>query len=376
MLRIIKNVQVFTPEPHSLCDVVITDKRVHSLKPINSTHPPYADIYDGKGAYLVPGFIDVLTHIVGGGGEGGFGNRTLEITAQEMLRAGVTTAVGALGTDAVTRSLANLLGKSRELQAKGISCYFYSGSYHLPLRTLTPSLEEDLIYIPEILGVGELALSDHRGSVVHFDDLLHIGRTVRTSANLAGKKGIVFCHLGDGKEELSLLTQIIEQTEITAEYFLPTHINRNPNLFQTGLNFALDGGYIDFTTSTNAGLIEDGEVPSPQALQRALNAGVHINHITFSSDANASLPRFSASGEVIGVDSGRISSLFEAVRNAVLSCDIPLEIALRCITSNPAARLGLPHKGHIEYGFDADFVLLDPNSLEIQQVWSQGIARI
>ena len=51
---------------------------------------------DGRGRYLVPGLVDPLAHITGGGGEGGFAFRTPELAAGEALKAGVTTLVAAL----------------------------------------------------------------------------------------------------------------------------------------------------------------------------------------------------------------------------------------------------------------------------------------
>ena len=71
-----------------------------------------------------------------------------------------------------------------------------------------------------------------------------------------------------------------------------------------------------------------------------------------------------------------IDSLFQAVVDAVMLYDIPLELALRCITCNPAARLGLFNKGRIEQARDADFVMLNPTDFSIQQVWTNGIARL
>lgn len=386
MIRIIKNVRLFSPADQGLCHVVISHNKVLSILKATSDTCEYLDslkdqlslieVIDGKNMWLTPGFVDGLVHSIGGGGEGGYHNRTPEIDADEVLENGVTTAVSALGTDAITRSLANLLGKSRELTAKGVSGYFYTGSYHLPPVTLTGNLDTDIVYIPEIIGIGELALSDIRGSVIQFNDLYSIGRRIRTSANLAGKKGIVFCHLGDHEDKLNLLTQVINQTDLPYSLFVPTHINRNPHLFEAGIQFALGGGFIDITTSTNQALLDDGEIFCSKALVELLDSGVDIKQISFSSDANASLPRFDEHGNTIGVDRGNISSLFEAVKVAVIEHKVPFDIALQCITSNPARNLGLLHKGTIDIDSDADLVLIDPENFTIKQVWSQGIPRL
>ncbi len=376
MLHVIKNIVLYAPEYIGLRDIIVGCGKILEVSAPNNTYSDVFTVIDGEENILVPGFVDGLVHIVGGGGEGGFGNRTIEITAQEMLSAGVTCAAGALGTDSITRSVENLLGKSRELTEQGVSTYFYTGSYHLPPCTITDSIEQDILYFPDAIGLGELALSDHRGSVVRFDDLYSIGRRVRTSASLAGKTGVVLCHLGDEQEQLNLLSEVIKNTDLPQTLFWPTHINRNPMLFEVGIQYALDGGFVDFTTSTNAGLLADGEVACAKALSSMLEASVPIEQISFTSDANASLPRFDPHGNVIGTDSGKIDSLFQAVVDAVMLHDIPLELALRCITCNPAARLGLSNKGRIEKARDADFVMLNPTDFSIQQVWTNGIARL
>ncbi len=372
MISLISNVTLYAPENKGTKHLLIADGRIAAIYDTLPDVTAYTQLIDAKGKLLVPGFVDGLVHYCGGGGEGGFANRTPELLAEEAAAAGVTTLVGALGTDSVTRNVANLLGKCRELKEKGLSAYFYSGSYHVPLQTLTESVETDLIYIPEIIGVGEVALSDHRASVITFNDLLDIARKTKTSASLAGKKGVVFCHLGDGPEQLSLLRKVVTEADISIQHFIPTHMNRNPDLFADALRYGLQGGYIDFTTSTNEGLLADGDIASADALQQALDAGVNPSLISFSSDANASLPRFDDQGNTIGVDVGSISSLFDAVKEATRKHGIPFETALACITRNPANALGLPNKGRIEAGCDADLVLLNPEDFAIERVWSRG----
>ncbi|KYN90151.1 isoaspartyl dipeptidase [Vibrio cidicii] len=374
MIRLLTNVELYAPQYLGIKHVLIADSKIAAIIPPDALPElgPFIQVIDLKGDRLVPGFVDGLVHYCGGGGEGGFANRTPELLANEAAKAGVTTVVGALGTDSLTRTLSNLLGKCRELQAQGLSAYFYSGSYHIPLKTLTGSLESDLMFIPEILGVGELALSDHRASVLTLNDLVEIGKKTKTYASLASKKGVIFCHLGDSPEQLSLLRDVIAHSDLTHQHFIPTHCNRNPDLFEDALQYGLEGGYIDFTTSTTQGLLDDGEVLSARAIKLALDAGIDPRLITLSSDANASLPRFDQHGNTVGVEAGRISSLFASVKQAHEQYAVPFDIALSCITQNPASALGLSSKGSIQEGADADLVVLSPDTLDIKTVWSKG----
>ena len=63
------------------------------------------EILDAEGKILTPGFLDQHVHITGGGGEGSFHTRTPELQMSELVENGITTVVGLLGTDGITRSV-------------------------------------------------------------------------------------------------------------------------------------------------------------------------------------------------------------------------------------------------------------------------------
>jgi beta-aspartyl-dipeptidase (metallo-type) len=189
---------------------------------------------------------------------------------------------------------------------------------------------------------------------------------------LSGKAGIVNVHLGDGPRGLDFLRRLLAETELSATQMLPTHINRNPRLFEEGIAYAKGGGFVDFTTSTLPSYLEDGEIPCAKALRRMLEAGVDPGHITFTSDGQGSLPDWDRKGRLQEISVGRVTSLFPAVRQAVLEEGIPLETALRVITANPARILKLKAKGRLAPGMDADIVLLDPQTLEVRTVIAKG----
>jgi len=320
----------------------------------------------------VPGFIDGHVHIMGGGGEGGPATRTPELVLSDAVMGGVTTIVGCLGTDGVTRTMAGLLAKAQGLEAEGITTFALTGHYAIPVRTLTGSIEGDLLCIEKILGVGEVALSDHRSSQPTFEAFAQLAGETRRGGILSGKAGVVNIHLGDGRRGLEYLRRLLLETEIPARQFLPTHINRNPSLFEEGTAYALAGGFVDFTTSTVPAFVEAGEIKPSEGLRRMLDAGVDPGHITFTSDGQGSLPDFDANGRIQGVGVGRVTSLFPEVRDAVLKEDIPLATALRVITSNPARIFKLQGKGALAPGMDADIVLLDPRDLTIHTMIAKG----
>ncbi|UYG02928.1 beta-aspartyl-peptidase [Halomonas sp. LR3S48] len=375
MLTLLKNALLHSPRAMGLCHLLIADRRIAAVVPADQALPAMGQAVteiDLEGRRVIPGLVDPLVHFIGGGGEGGFGTRTAELTLADAVASGVTTLVGALGTDALTRTPANLLGKARELAAGGLTTYCYTGSYQLPPVTLTGSVGSDILFIPEFIGAGEVAISDHRGSQPSSFELARLASETRTAGMLAGKSGIVFVHTGDASSHLEPLREVARDSAIPIAQFLPTHINRTPELFEDGLRFAREGGRIDFTTSTTADLLTGGEVHAAEAVARALHARVEPARITLSSDANASLPRFDAQRRFIGLEAGRLASLFEVLGECINEHGVPLEQAIGVASTHAADALGLPDKGRLEPGRDADLLVLAEGEWTIDEVWALG----
>ena len=119
MLTIIKNAEVYSPHYLGKKDLVIGGGKIlYISNSFTSSSPLDVEILDIEGDYLVPGFIDSHVHIIGGGGEGGYSTRTPEIMLSSVIKAGITTLVGVLGTDNATRTMTNLIAKAKALEMK------------------------------------------------------------------------------------------------------------------------------------------------------------------------------------------------------------------------------------------------------------------
>ncbi|MGD6844269.1 beta-aspartyl-peptidase [Bacillus infantis] len=374
MLTLIRNGNVYAPDHIGKKDILLTGNKIGYIKDHIDLPEGFAEIriIEAEGKLIVPGFIDAHVHIIGGGGEGGCRTRTPELQLTDATLAGITTIVGVIGTDGTTRTMPSLIAKARALEEEGITCYVQTGSYQVPVKTLTGKIEDDIILIDKIIGAGEIAISDHRSSQSTVEELAKIASAARIGGMLSGKAGIVNIHVGDSYDHLKLIEDVVEQTDIPLRQFYPTHINRNPHLFEEGIRYAKRGGYVDFTTSSIPKFQEEGEVKCSRGLKRMLDAGVGISQITFTSDAQGSLPDFNEAGELIGMKVGKIFSLYSEVRDSILLEDIPLDQAIRVITKNPADILKLPHKGSIEAGRDADLVILYPDNYQIDIVIAMG----
>lgn len=365
LITLLRVGQVFAPEPLDTRDILIADGRIAALgNNLELPHGIPVEVVDIDGGRAVPGFIDQHVHVTGGGGEGGCGHRTPEITAEQIFTAGITTVVGLLGTDSVSRSLANLLAKVRGLKEEGVSAYMYTGAYRVPPPTLTGDLQRDLYWIPEIIGTGEIAISDHRSSQPSQHEIERLVADTRVGAMLAGKKGICHFHMGNGARGLEPLRRLLRETEIPADQVIPTHVNRRRELLEEAAAFAKEfGAAVDVTAYDFPGKKSFGTL---DAIRYLLDQGVPSKLITISSDCQGSLPVFDEDGHLVEMRVGSNKPLVTAWRELAAAGDLSFEDALSLITRNVARVLGLSRaKGRLAVGADADITILDEALLPI-----------
>jgi len=372
MITLIRNAEIFSPNNQGRCDVLLAGGRIETVSAgrLDLRGEGIEEI-DADGLWLLPGFVDVLTHPCGGGGEGGFINRTPELDLDDFVRAGVTTPVGALGTDSVARSLEVLYGKTMQLRAQGLSALMYVGSYRMPPLTLTGDVARDLMLIDPVIGVGEVAVSDHRSAQPTVQELRRLGADVHLGGTLSGKRGVVFLHLGDGLPGLNPVEAVLDGSELPRRLFYPTHSNRNRRLFEQAVEFARKGGFIDITASTTPELIKAGDIPPLAALFEAIDSGAPQTRVSISSDAGGSLPVY-RDGELVGIETAMPGVLLETLCEAVRNHAGRVEAVVAALTCNPAAALGLGSKGRIRPGADADLLLFDAKAAQLSGVLSGG----
>ena len=373
-MKIIKNVNVYAPEKLGKKDLLIAGGKICQVSDnLDIPENWEVEVIDGEGLIATPGFIDSHVHILGGGGEGGFANRTPEATLSRLTRWGITTVVGCLGTDGYGRDLTALLAKIKGLREQGITAYGYTGNYQIPVRTLTGSITQDIMVVDEFIGTGEIAISDHRSSQPTYDEFLRVCADTRLGGILSGKAGIINIHLGDSPRKMDMILRAIEETEIPSTQFLPTHVNRNAALFDQAVEYAKLGGTVDFTGNEDIDywVTVSDEVRVCDGIKRMLDEGISSDLFTISPDGQGSLPLFSADGQFLGIGMGQSSCLLKEVRECVQRENIPLEIAIKAITANPARVLCLDTKGQIKDGFDADLCLMTED-LNIHTVIAKG----
>lgn len=362
---LVKGGQIYNPNHEGIKDILVVGGKI--VKIAEEITPPEefeVEVVEAMDKFIVPGFIDSHVHLIGGGGESGAVSRVPELPLGEIIEAGVTTVVGLLGTDNITRSLESLLAKTKALN-EFITALAYTGSYHLPPVTITGSIKKDIALIDEFVGV-KFAISDHRSSQPTSKELARLASQARVGGMLANEPGLVHVHVGGGSEGLGPIWEVVEESEIPINQFVPTHMDRNSSLFQQGIEFIEEGGYIDITCPQKT-------IDLVPSIKKLVDGGHPLGRVTLSTDSNGSIPKFDEEGDLVHMSKGEINILPTTVTGLVQSGILALENALKLVTENPAKRLGIfNYKGSLCVGKDADIIVLS-SEFDIEKVIARGV---
>ncbi|NNG00594.1 MAG: beta-aspartyl-peptidase [Desulfobacteraceae bacterium] len=370
MFTLIKGATVYGPDLLGKKDILMAaDKIVAVAEDISLPDSLDAETVPAYDRIATPGFVDLHVHLTGGGGEGGPQTRVPEIQLSLITCAGVTTVLGVLGTDNITRHPESLLAKAMGLEAEGITAYIMSGSYQLPPVTITGSVKKDIALISQVVGVGEIAISDHRSSQPDFKEFVQLVAEARIGGMIGNKAGVVQLHMGHGSKGMDYLFRLAEETDIPVTQVFPTHVTKDADVLEHAIRFARMGGNVDITASGKKP--RAGKVPTDDALRRLKSQGINPAQVTVSSDANGSLPRFDAGGNYIGMKAAHISTLLAEFKYLVVQ-DFGIPDIVGLFTRNPAERIKIDHrKGSIKTGWDADLLLFKPD-WALDRVYAKG----
>lgn len=377
-MLLIRNAEVYAPRALGVQNLLLGGGKVlwlgagRDLPELPAALRSVSSVIDLEGARLIPGLIDAHVHVTGGGGEAGFHTRVPPVPLTRFTSCGVTSVVGLLGTDDVARGSGELLASVYALREQGLNAWCYTGGYHVPPTTLTGGVRSDLVFIEAFLGIGEVAISDHRSSQPTFDELLRLAGEAHVAGLMTGKAGILHLHLGDGPRGLEMVRRALSESELPARVFNPTHVNRRRALFEEAVALAKAGVTVDVTAFP----VAEGEdaYSAADAVLRYAASGAPAERLTVSSDAGGCLPCFDGDGRVCKMDVGAAGAL-RGTLCELLARGMPLEQALAPFTSNPARLLRLAGKGEIAVGADADLVSLDATG-DVQSVIIGGAVHV
>jgi beta-aspartyl-dipeptidase (metallo-type) len=351
LATIIRNGEIFAPESLGQKDILCIGDKIIKIGKVDKKEVTDLGMkvqeLDASGCFVFPGFIDPHEHIIGGSGERGFASRSPQITLPEIVLGGITTVVGCIGTDIYSRNMQSLLAQAREFNEEGITAFIYSGGYAVPPSTLTGNVRNDMVLIPEVIGAGEMAISDFRGSQPTTSELARVVADCYVGGILTGKAGITHFHMGDGVRKMDPLLELCENHDVCKESMYPTHVNRNDLLLKQAAELSKRGFVLDMDT-TDEKLSEE--------LKKFTEWGGDLSNITISTDASHTSPQ----------------TLWQEAVKVHNELGWSWDKLLPLFTVNPARILKFHRKGRVTVDFDSDLAIVDKLTLSIKHVVARG----
>ncbi|MBB4638203.1 amidohydrolase family protein [Longimicrobium terrae] len=351
MLTLIEGGRVYDPDPRGVQSVLLADGHVSKVGDVNRSALERLgteyQIINARGCIVAPGLIDPHNHLLGGSGETGFSTQTPEFFISEIVRFGITTVVGTLGVDTTMKTMAGLLAKVKALREQKLNAYCWTGGYDVPPNSILASVREDIMFIDEVIGAGEVAISDERALA---PDPRELARTV-THAHIGGmlarKAGLMHVHVGDRDRRLAPIREVLENFDVEPDWFYLTHVERTEKLIREAAALAQKGMPCD---------VDVVERELYRYLRWWKSHGGPPELLTCSSDASMTSPR----------------NVWEQMRDCVREHGHPLEEILPLATRNTARILKLKKKGELRRGCVGDVLLIDEATLDIVHVLSRG----
>ena len=351
LATIIRNGDIYSPRHLGKIDILCIGEKIIKIGEINEQEVARLNLkiqsIDASDCFVFPGFIDPHEHIIGGSGEKGFASRSPQITLPEIVLGGITTVVGCIGTDIYSRNMPALLAQAREFNEEGITSFIYSGGYSVPPSTLTGNVRTDMILIREVIGAGEMAISDFRGSQPTTGEIARIVADCYVGGSLTGKCGVTHFHMGDAERGLQPLLELCKNHDVSKDSLYPTHVNRNDKLLREAAELTNQGYQFDMDT-TDEMLTEE--------LKKFTDWGGDLNRITISTDASHTSP----------------ATMWQEMVKVHKELGWAWEKLLPLVTTNTARILKFHQKGQIDVDMDADFALVDKKNLRVKHVVARG----
>jgi beta-aspartyl-dipeptidase (metallo-type) len=373
-LRLLRGSRVFAPAELGAQDILIGGGRILAVGADLSAAAALDGLITVEAlppGRLIPGLIDQHVHFIGGGEGDGPDARMPELGFEAFASAGVTTAVGLLGSEIEAKTLPLLLRKAHELDRAGLTTFIYTGAMALPAPFLTQSVRSDIMLLDKVIGA-KSAIAERAFPNLNFAAFAMLAGSLVQAKAMSGKAAVLHLHVGRLANGLAPLFDLVEKIDFPPSQAVPTHVNRAPEVspvFAQGVRFAKAGGNIDFTCCLGPRDGLPAGLDPVEAVLRALDAGVPAEQITLSSDAGVAVPDGRGGFRAVPP-----SILFRDLLRLTTEGGLDWPRALAFVTGNVARVLGLSdRKGAIAPRMDADLALIGEDG---RIVWTMAAGRV
>lgn len=351
MFTLIENGDVYGPEPMGRTSILLVDETIQKIgnvdrRAVEQLGVPL-EVIDASGCYVTPGLIDPHQHLLGGSGEEGFSSQTPEIGIEQIVTAGITTVVGCLGVDTTMKTMPGLLARAKALKEEGLTAFIWSGGYNVPPTTITDDIRDDIMFIDEVIGAGEIAISDQRSTDPTALELARVVSDAYIGGMLSRKAGVTHFHVGETDTRLKLLKQIIHEFDTPPHVIYPTHVERTEPLMREAIELVREGCFVDLDTA--------GE-DLTKSIRLYFDSDADPGHLTLSSDASKTGPE----------------KLLDQIRTCIRQKSFEVSRLISLVTKNTASVLKLDNKGSLAAGKAADVLVMHTESLELKEVIARG----
>ena len=378
-ITIVRCGQVLAPDALGTRDLVMAGERIVAVaEPGVEITRLEVEVLDLRGLTVTPGFIDNHVHVLGGGGGLGFASRAPELQTSQLTRVGITTVIGMLGFDATSKHMRALVAKTKAFKEDGISAYALTGAtLEHPVPTLTGRIRDDIAFVEEIIGVGEISVSelgyayDSNGPGAQY--IAEAATAGLLAGRLARKRGYLCLQVPPYHGAcLKPVMDMLERTGLPIDQLLPSHVNQTEAYMADAIAWARRGGFIDVGANYSPDNNFSRATPPAKAIMRLREAGVPLAHILLSSDGNGAPPKEEQrEGQPAVANYMPLSALHATWRRLIVEEGLAPTDALRVVTANVADATGLARKGRIAPGLDADLLAFD-HDWQIRTVIARG----